>query len=553
MRITMVKKILSFSAVLFLFLFSQMISEACTNFIIAKGAGKDGSSFLTYAADAGGFMEPLFFVPAGKHGPDEKVDIYDWDTGRFLGQIDQAAETYKVVGNMNEYQLAIGETTFTGLDSLRDTTGIIDYGSLIRLALQRAKTAREAIDIIDDLTSRYGYYSTGESFSLVDKNEAWIMELHPKGVDDKGIVWAARRVPEGHIAAHANQARIRNLPQNDSGTLFSKDVETFARKKGIWKSYQGNFSFADTYNPLDPSGTLFCEGRVWRFYTLAAPSMELSPDYWRAVKNTEPYPLFIKPDNKIGVEDLKVWMRDHFEGTDYDMTVGLAAGPYGCPYRWKSLRWQVEGDTINNYAWERPIATQQTAWSMIAQMRSEMPDEVGGVFWYGVDAASTSCYLPIYTTITEVPKPLASGGIDRFDWDTMFWTFNAVANRSYLQFSSIYPDIQKVQEYFESKFLALQPAIEKAALDLMSTDNRLAEHFLNDYTESNIIRVHSRWKDLWEYITVKYNDGYMNDVTKNNGRSPSSIGYDSEFLRQVIESKPGYYDLKWKESGKDPN
>jgi dipeptidase len=519
----------------------------CTNFIVAKGAGKGGSTFLTYAADAGGFMEPLYFVKAGTHPKGEMIRIHDWDTGKYLGQIPQAANTYKVVGNMNEYQLAIGETTFTGLKKYRDTTGLIDYGSLIRITLQRAKTAREAIDVIDDLTSKYGYYSTGESLSLVDKNEAWIMEIHPKGVGNKGVVWAARRIPEGHIAAHANQARIRNLPKNDPGTLYSSDVESFAKSEGILAKYKDEFSFADTYNPLDPSGTLFCEGRVWRYYSLAAPSMELSEDYWRAVEGADPYPLFIKPDSPVGIEELKTWMRDHFEGTEYDMTKGLAAGPYGCPYRWKSLRWQVDGDTTNTFAWERPIATQQTAWSMIAQMRSDLPDEIGGVFWYGVDAASTSCYLPIYTTLEEVPAPLKGGSIDKFDWNSMFWAFNAVSNRSYLQYNQIYPDIEKVQSYFEGKFLTMQPIMEKTALELMNGNNsNIANHYLNDYSSDNVIRVHNRWKELWEYITVKFNDGYMNDVTKNNGRSPESLGYDNDFLKQVIESKPGYYDLEWK-------
>jgi dipeptidase len=531
-------------ALLVLFSLNEVFS--CTNFIVAKGAGKDGSTFLTYAADAGGFMEPLYFWPGGNHPEGTKVEVYDWDTGKYLGDIDQADKTYRVVGNMNEYQLAIGETTFTGLDSLRDTTGIMDYGSLIRITLQRAKSAREAIDVIVDLTGRYGYYSTGESFSIVDKNEAWIMEIHPKGVGNKGIIWAARKIPEGHIAAHANQARIRELPENDNGTLYSDDVESFARKAGIYQERNGKFSFADTYNPLDPSGTLFCEGRVWRYYTLAAPSLELSDDYWRADQTAEPYPLFIKPDNPIGFEELSTWMRDHFEDTEYDMTKGLAAGPYGCPYRWKSLRWEVDGDSTKQFAWERPIATQQTAWSMIAQMRSDLPDEIGGVFWYGVDAASTSCYMPLYTTMEEVPEPLEGGSIDRFDWDSMFWSFNTVANRSYLQFNQIYPDIQKVQNYFESKFTALQPAVESTAMRLMNEDPQLARHYLNDYASGNVNRVHNRWKDLWEYITVKFNDGYMNDVTKNNGRSPKSLGYDNDFLKEVIESRPGYYDLKWK-------
>jgi len=526
-------------------------SEACTNFLVTKGASANGSNMITYAADAGGFMEPLKFFPAAEWADGEMIDIYDWDSEAYLGKIRQARKTYHVVGNINEHQLAIGETTFTGLEKYRDTTGLIDYGSLMYLVLQRAKTAREAIKLIDDLTKEYGYYSTGESFSIADTKEVWMMEVHPKGVGNKGLVWVAMRIPDGYIAAHANQSRIRNIKMNDpENCLYSKDVIEFAKKEGIYKEYKGEFSFADTYNPLDPGGVLFCEGRVWRFYSLAAPSLELSEDYFRAVEGADPYPLYIKPDNKIELKDLMTWMRDHFEGTDYDMTKGLAAGPHGCPYRWKGLLWNVDADTTRKFAWERPIGTQQTAFSFVAQLRDNMPNEIGGILWYGVDAASTSCYIPLYCSMGEVPKPYQGGSISEFSWESSFWVFNAVANRAYLMFNKIYPDIQKVQQNFEDKFLAFQPAIEKAALELHKNDPKQAVHFLTDYSVSQVNNVHTRWTELWKYITVKFNDGYINDVNVAGGRKPKSAGYDNEFLKQIIEERPGYYDVNWRQRAK---
>lgn len=521
---------------------------SCTNFLITKGASLDGSTMITYAADAGGFMEPLYFHPGGEHKEGEMLKVYDWDTGKYLGEIHQPKQTYRVIGNMNEFGLVIGETTFTGHKELRDTTGIMDYGSLIRITLQRAKTAREAIKTIEKLTSKYGYYSTGESFSIADPNEVWIMEIIGKGVGNKGINFAARRIPDGYISAHANQARIHNIDMNDTENwIWSKDVIEFAKKNKIYAERDGKFSFTDTYNPLDPGGALFCEGRVWRFYTLAAPSANISEDRFRAVKDAEPYPLFIKPDRKLGVSDLKNWMRDHFEGTDYDMTVGLAAGPYGCPYRWKNLTWKIDDDTTKSFAWERPIGTQQTAWSYISQSRADMPREIGNVLWYGVDAASTSCYIPFYAGNTSIPYSFDHGNIAEFSWDVAFWVFNAVANRSYLQYNMIIKDIQAVQEDFETKFLTMQPSIEKAALDMYIRDPKLAQEYLTDYSNTQAEKVVSSWRELWKHITVKYNDGYMNDVNVDGGRSPKGVGYDNEFLKEVINSKPGYYDLEWKE------
>lgn len=526
---------------------NQSTLNSCTNFLITKGASVDGATMITYAADAGGFMEPLFFHAGGDHKDGEMLKVYDWDTGTLLGEINQAKKTYRVIGNMNEFGLVIGETTYTGIETLRDTTGIIDYGSLIRITLQRAKTAREAIKTIEELTAKYGYYSTGESFSIADPNEVWIMELIGKGVGKKGINYAARKIPDGYISAHANQARIQDIDMNDKENwMWSKDVIEFAKKEKIYVERDGKFSFADTYNPLDPGGALFCEGRVWRFYSLASPSANLSTDRFRAVKDAEPYPLFIKPDKKLAVSDLKNWMRDHFEGTDFDMTQGLAAGPYACPYRWKNLTWKLDGDTTKSYGWERPIGTQQTAWSYISQSRADMPREIGNVLWYGVDAASTSCYVPFYAGNTSIPYSYDHGSIAEFSWDVAFWVFNSVANRSYLQYSLIIKDINAAQDNFETKFLTMQPSIEKAALEMYKTNPELAVEYLTDYSNNQAEKVVSSWRELWKFITVKYNDGYMNDVNVSNGRSPKGVGYDQDFLKEVIKSKPGYYDVEWR-------
>lgn len=535
-------------------LYSHFDLNACTNFIITKGASKDGSTMITYSADAGGFMEPLKFFPAMEHKPGTMLDIYDWDSGKYLGKIPQAKNTYKVVGNINEFQLSIAETTFGGIDSLRDTTGLVDYGSLMYIVLQRAKNAQEAITLIDTLLNKYGYYSSGESFSIADPNEAWIMEVIGKGAGSKGAVWVAYRIPDGYVAAHANQSRIRNLIKNDiNNCRYSKDLIDFANKKNIYKEYKNEFSFADTFNPLDPGSVLYCEGRVWRFYTLAAPSQNLSDEYFRAFENADPYPLFIKPDNKIGVKELQTWMRDHFEDTPYDMTKGLGAGPYGCPYRWKGLEWKIDGDSVNTYGWERPISTQQTAFSFIMQLRSFMPNHIGGLMWYGVDDAASTCYIPLYCSMTEVPKAFEGGSIAEYNPNSGFWIFNLVANRAYSNYKNVIIDIKKVQSRFEDSFLAYQNVVENSALELNKQNSDLAVDFLNDYSINNTMKVMDTWTDLWKHLTVKYNDGYINDIKKNNGRSPKGSGYNNEFLKKVLEERPGYYDVRWKKKNKEIN
>lgn len=521
-------------------------ADACTNFLVTKGASKDGSTMISYSADAGGFMDPLYFMPAAKHQPGTMVDIYEWDSGKLLGKIKQVAETYQVVGNMNEYQVAIGETTFGGLE-LKDTTAIMDYGSLIYIALQRSKTAREAIKVMTDLVKEYGYYSSGESFSIADPEEVWMLEMISKGMHEKGAVWVAVRIPDGYVAAHANQARIRQFPLNDpENCLYAPDVISFAQKHGYYDAKKGPFSFADVYNPLEPGGLLFCEGRVWSMFNRCAPSLKLSSDYWRAYEGQEPYPLYIKPDNKLTPRDVMSLMRDHFNGTEFDMTKGLAAEPYGNPYRWKPLTFKIEGDTVNSYGWERPISTQQTAFSFVSQSRSFMPREVGGVFWYGVDDTYSTVYVPLYVSMKSIPASFDGGSIKELDLNSSFWVFNLVSNLAYTKYSYIIKDIQVVQKRLEDKYEMYQPAIEKAALELYKADKDAAVSFLTDYSLAESQKMHNEWYELWRQLVVKYNDGYINNVNDANGRHPKGVGYGNEFFKRVVKERPGYYDVKMK-------
>ncbi len=547
------KKIVLLATLFLAILLGYNTSNGCTNVLVSSGASSDGSVMITYHADAGGFMEPLRFHTHMDYGPGTMLDIYEWDSGKLLGSIPQVAHTYSVIGNMNEHQVSVGETTFTGLEFLRDSTGLIDYGSMMYLALLRAKTAREGIDVMVDLVTKYGYYSTGESISIADKKEAWIFEIIGKGPGNKGAIWVARRVPEGYICVHANQARIREVPLNDpENCLYAPDIISFAKEKGIYKERNGKFSFADTYCPLDPGSLLYCEGRVWTVFKKAAPSQNFSDDYWRAVEGAEPYPLFIKPDKKLSVADVMSIIRDHFDGTPYDMTKGLAAEPYGNPCRWKPLEWQIDGDTVNSYGWERPISTQQTAFSFVSQMRKNMPDEIGGVFWYAVDDNFSSVYIPLYCCMTRPPESYIGHSIADFSLESAFWVFNLVANLAYTKYSFAIKDIQIVQSEFENKFHSLQPAVEKTATELMKTNRELAVEYLTDYSCSQAELVMTRWKSLWRYMVMKYNDGFINDVNVEHGRHPKSSYYSQEFYKRVLQERPGYYDVKWKKKNSTP-
>ncbi|MDR0927621.1 MAG: C69 family dipeptidase [Ignavibacteria bacterium] len=537
-------------AIIFIAATTHYYLYPCTNLLVTKGASTDGSAYVTYNADAGGFMEPLYYHAGGPHNPNDSMDILEWDSGwlKFLGKIPQVAQTYRVVGNMNEYQVSIGETTFGGREELEDSTGQIDYGNLMYIALQRAKTAREAIKVMTDLVAQYGYYSEGESISICDPNEAWILEIIGKGAFEKGAVWVAKRIPDGYISAHANKSRINELIEDKPDEcLYSPDVVSFAIKHGFYDPAKGKpFSFADAYDPATPSGLFACEGRVWSMFNRAAPSLNLKPDYFRGVIGAEPYPLYIKPDKPLSLSDVMALFRDHFEGTEFDMTKGIVAGPYGLPYRWKGLYFKLDGDTATEYCWERPISTQQTAFSFIAQMRSNMPREIGGCFWYGVDDNYLSVYTPLYTTLTDVPEHYRSADVAKLDLNSAEWIFNLVANTAYRMYSVISPDIIAEQKLLESNYITQQAPIEQAALAIYKENKPLALEFLANYSKTQAQNTYEKWYALWEKLTVKYNDGYKNDVRKNAGRSPGSVGYGDAVYRQVVKERPGYYEMKWK-------
>ena len=497
---------------------------ACTSLLVSKGASADGSTLITYSADSHELYGELYYTPARRNAPGAWRDIFEWDTGKFLGRIKEVPVTYSVVGNMNEHQLSISESTFTGRKELEGPSGLIDYGSLIYTALERAKTAREAIQVMTDLVAEYGYASTGESFSIADPKEAWILEMIGKGAGQKGAVWVARRLPEGTISAHANQARIRQFPLNDSANvLYSKDVISFAREKGWFSGADKDFSFADTYHPLDFGGIRFAEGRVWSIFRRAAPSLGLGVEYADGSAPDKRLPLWVKPDRKLSVQDVMGLMRDHFEGTPLDMSKDVGAGPYALPYRWRPMTWKVDG---KDYVHERAISTQQTGFSFVAQMRSWMPAPVGGVLWFGVDDTATTVYTPVYAGVRHAPANFAQGVGSRgqFSWDSSFWVFNWVSNQAYGRWSDMSVDVQKVQGELEGQFLADQGDIEKAALELYKSSPEQARAYLTDYSSQQGTKVHTRWRKLGEQLLVKYIDGNVRDESGkvNHPKYPDS-------------------------------
>lgn len=527
-------------AALVMIFFINLPVQACTNYLITKGASKDGSTMITYAADSHELYGELYFTPAADYQPGTMLEIYEWDTGKFLGRIKQVAHTYSVVGMMNEHQLSIGETTWGGREELKDPKAIVDYGSLMFLALQRAKTAREAIKVMTDLVAEYGYYSSGESFSIADPNEVWIMEMISKGPDNKGAVWVARKVPDGYICAHANQARIRQFPLNDTENCFyAKDVISVAREKGYFTGADKDFSFADAYAPLDYGALRFCEARVWSMFRRAAPSLNLSIDYVDGVKGAEPMPLWIKPDNKLSVHDVMELMRDHFEGTDFDMTKDIGAGPFALPYRWRPLTWQVDSVTYCN---ERAVSTQQTGFSFVSQARSWLPDPIGGVHWFGVDDTYSTVYIPMYCGIKEVPKSFAvgTGTFEDFTWESAFWVFNFVANYAYSRYSDMIIDIQKVQRELEGKFLADQSQTEDAAGKLFAQSPQMAREYLTQYSVKLGDTTVQRWKKLGEFLLYKYLDGNVKDELGKVKHPP----YPESWYRRVVNETGDHFKMK---------
>ena len=506
-------------------------AAGCTNIIVTRGASVDGSVIITYAVD-GEFLPALRAVPAADHAPGELYEVRDRE-GSVRLRIPQPPHTYAVVGIMNEHQLAIGETTFDGRPELENKQGGLHYMALIRLALQRARTAREAIKVMTDLVEEFGYGSTGESFSIADPNEAWILEMIGPGPGGKGALWVAVRVPDGTISAHANKSRISTFPMNDpANCVYSPNVVAFAVAKGYYDpKTDGPFRFCEAYCPSTAQSLRYTETRVWSIFRRAAPSLALPLDYTRGVGGAKPYPLWIKPDRKLSVQDVMALMRDHYEGTPLDMTKGVDAGPYGSPLRARPMTFKVDGAT---YSWERPISTQQTGCSYVAHSRSFLPDEVGGVLWYGVDDTYTSCYFPLYAGIAAVPPSFARGSLQKFSWDSAWWVFNLVANYAQLRFSDMSGDILKTQRELEGNFLAVQPAIERTALEMLRGDRERARRFLTDYSVSAGEQVFRRWQELAEALFTKYNDGYV----KDDAGQPGEPGYPEGWLREVVKASP---------------
>ena len=520
---------------------------ACTNFVVGKNASVDGSTMISYAADSYALYGFLHFAPAADHPTGSVRQVEDWDTGKPLCTIPQVAHTYNVVGNMNEHQLAIGETTWGGRPELEIGEGI-DYGSLIYIALERCKTAREAIKCMTDLVAEYGYASSGETFSIADPNEVWLMELIGKGNVEKGAVWVAQRIPDDCIAAHANQARFTTIDFKDKENwMWSKDVVSFARKQGYFEGKDKDFNFQEAYAPYDFSGLYVCEARVWSFFRHFSDDMDKYFDFASGKTFVETggkyagerMPLYIKPNHKVSAQELKDCMRDQYEGTPLDITQGPDAGPWHSKLRHGSLTFQL--DSIN-YWYERPIATQQTAWSFVAQMRGYEGANAGGILWFGVDDAASTVYVPMYSTITEVPECFKEGNGDLYTYSptSAWWTYNIVANWAYTKYSAMMPDIKKVQAAWEDKFNAQVEVVDKAVVGLSDAD-KVA--WLTKYSCTQAEESTAAWKELGIYLFVKYLDGQQRkeqdgEFLRNPyglPEGPNRVPYPTEFLRSIHE------------------
>ena len=521
---------------------------ACTNFLVGKDASVDGSTMVSYAADSYALYGFLHYVPAADHAEGAVREVKDWDTGKPLCTIPQVAHTYNVVGNMNEHQLTIGETTWGGRAELETGEGI-DYGSLIYIALERCKTAREAIKCMTDLVAEYGYASSGETFSIADPNEVWLMELIGKGKVEKGAVWVATRVPDDCIAAHANQARFTTINFKDKENwMWSKDVVKFARKQGYYTGKKDeDFNFQEAYAPYDFSGLYVCEARVWSFFRKFSNDMDKYFDFASGKTFVETggkyagerMPLYIKPNHKVSAQELKNCMRDQYEGTPLDITQGPDAGPWNSKLRYGSLGFKL--DSVQ-YWFERPIATQQTAWSFVAQMRGYESAKAGGIFWFGVDDAASTVYVPMYSTITEVPECFKEGNGDMYNYSptSAWWTYNIVANWAYTKYSAMMPDIKKVQAAWEDKFNAQVEAIDAQVANM---DAAQAAEFLTKYSCAQAQESTAAWKDLGIYLFVKYLDGQ--ERKEKDGQflrnpygepeGPNRKPYPTEFLENVHE------------------
>jgi Dipeptidase len=537
-----------------LFLCAWQQGICCTNLLITRGASKDGSNMVSYSADSHTRYGTLAFYPAAQYAPGTMMPVYEWGKGRYLGEIPQALQTYTVIGNMNEHQLIIGESTWGGLSSQMDPEGMVDYGSLMYIALQRAKTAREAIAVITSLANEYGYASSGESISIADPNEVWFLEIigkapkKIKGVNvNKGAVWVAIRLPEGSISAHANAARIAQFPLNDpENCLYAPDVISHAREQGLYKGTDADFSFADTYGPLDFGTLRGCEARVWSFFNrFAKEDMSIYLDFASGENPKNRMPLYVTPKEKLSMKDVADMMRDHYEGTPFDMTLDIGAGGNVLPYRWRPMGFEVDGQAYLN---ERAIATQQTGFWFVGQSRGWLPDEIGGLLWFGVDDAGTSPLTPVYTSSLAVSEHYAEGNGSMLEYSptSMFWLVNRIAQFAYLRYNHIGAEVRAVVDAHEIEKMAEISAIDAAAQALHGQGSSYLRRFLTNYSLESASSLFARWQSLDAYLLIKYIDGN----TKKQGP-------DGQFLNNGHSSRippspdfPGYTDT-WKRAVKE--
>lgn len=527
-------------------------ADACTNLIAAKGATTDGSVMMTYSADSHNLFGFLHHSPAGKHPKGSVRKIFEWDTNKPLGEIPEAEETYNVIGNMNEHQVVIGESTWGGRPELADTTGqaVMDYGSLIYVTLERAKTAREALDIMTDLVAKHGYASSGESFTIADKNEVWVLEMIGKGAE-KGAVWIAVRIPDNAISGHANEPRIRKVNLKDKENVrHSKDMISFARKHGYFTGKDEEFSFADVYGEHDASTRRGCDARVWSYFRRFNNDAD-KYFAWCNADSDEPMPLYIVPDRKVSLAEMQKSMRDHFEGTPYEMTSDVGAGPFHSPYRWRPMEYEVDG---KKYCMERAIATQQTGWSYVSQTRDWLPDPVGGVLWFGTDDTNTCVYMPIYCGVTKVPTELAEGDINTLDLRSNFWVNNIVANQAYNRYDQMIDDIRKVQGSLEKGFQANRPDVEEKLTAIVNSgDMKAYRNAVNSEAAAVARNSTDAYRDLAGYLFVKTMDGNLKKTDKDGNfiKSeyglpvyPTFPGYDKKYYENIVKESGDHFLIK---------
>ena len=552
-------------------------AQACTNFLITPGASVDGSSMISYAADSHVLYGELYHYPAADYPEGSMRQIVEWDTGRYVGQIPEVAHTYNVVGNMNEWQLAIAETTYGGLEGLENPEGLIDYGSLIYITLQRSKTAREAIKTMAELVANYGYISSGESFSIADPNEVWIMEMIGKG-QEKGAVWVALRIPDGYVSGHANQARITTFPlanKKNKNSITSKnldkllknpnidcvyaeDVISFAKKNNLYAGPDGQFSFSDVYAPVDFSGARACEIRVWAMFNQVVDGMDQYWDYatGRNINRVKPYvkgepqtpenfptnrmPLWVKPNEKVSVLDMMAFMRDHLEGTELDMSQDVGAGPFHCPYRSRPMGWEIDGV---EYVHERATATQQTGFSFVAQCRPNTINNIGGIIWFGVDDAASTVYCPMYTCMTEIPLCFreGNGGIMEYSETAAFWVFNQVTNWAYTKYEYIHPEIAEKQAAYEQGWVEGVAKVDERAAELYQEDPAKAVDYLTRFSSKEAEKLTADWREFYKYLFVKYMDFNIKEAQptpksyKYYAPKVEQPKYSEEYYRAIIE------------------